>query len=131
MKTLPKVFVNPFVCISSSEDRGALGGKLVGISGFKPAASLGRWMLVVGCSMLFFLPTTAQACAVCFGAPDDPVVQAIGQSILFLLVCIMLVIGTIMAFFIHLMIKSNRHALREEAAQTNGQPRIHPEPTHA
>jgi len=47
-------------------------------------------------------PHTASACAVCFGASDSPWGKALNWGILALLGVVMLVLGGIVAFFVHM-----------------------------
>ncbi len=47
---------------------------------------VGGWRLAVGAGLLaLFLPTVAQACAVCYGAPGDPMVKGVNNGIWVLL----------------------------------------------
>jgi hypothetical protein len=48
------------------------------------------------------LPHSASACAVCFGNSDSPWGKALNWGILALLGVVMLVLGGIVAFFIHM-----------------------------
>ena len=51
---------------------------------------------------VLILPQTASACAVCFGASDSPWGKALNWGILALLGVVMLVLGGIVAFFVHM-----------------------------
>ncbi|HTD85455.1 MAG TPA: hypothetical protein VK850_02670 [Candidatus Binatia bacterium] len=48
------------------------------------------------------LPHTASACAVCFGNSDSPWAKALNWGILALLAVVLLVLGGIVAFFVHM-----------------------------
>lgn len=48
------------------------------------------------------LPQLSWACAVCYGSPQDPVVQSLNVSVLFLLAVIGSVLVLFAAFFIRL-----------------------------
>ncbi len=52
------------------------------------------------------LPHSASACAVCFGDPDSPWGKALNWGILALLGVVMVVLGGIVAFFIHMAKRS-------------------------
>jgi heme/copper-type cytochrome/quinol oxidase subunit 2 len=54
------------------------------------------------CLLLFAAPHTASACAICFGDPDSPWTKALSWGILALLAVVLLVLGGIVAFFIHM-----------------------------
>ena len=56
-------------------------------------------------ALLFFVlnaPPSASACAVCFGASDSPWGKALNWGILALLGVVALVLGGIVAFFMHM-----------------------------
>ena len=54
--------------------------------------------------ILFFLICNfMQACAVCFGAPDDPVTIGMNNAILFLLCTILFVLGCILYSIVRLV----------------------------
>ena len=52
--------------------------------------------------MALILPHTASACAVCFGNSDSPWAQALSWGVLALLGVVLLVLGGIVAFFVHM-----------------------------
>ena len=58
--------------------------------------------------VILWLPTNAQACAVCYGAADDPMVKGMNSAIFFLLG----VIGSILLGVIALTIYFARRAKR-------------------
>ena len=58
--------------------------------------------------IIFWLPTNAQACAVCYGAADDPMVKGMNSAIFFLLGTI----GSILLGVISLTIYFARRAKR-------------------
>lgn len=67
------------------------------------------------CSALcFLLPKLALACAVCYGDPQDPVVQSLNTSVLFLLGVIGTVLFMFAAFFIRLYRLASRTTERGE-----------------
>lgn len=72
--------------------------------------------------MLGAVPS-ASACSVCFGAKDDPVVQAISQSILFMLGLVGLVLLAIVVFFARIIIRSARTPLPDEEVLAIVQPK--------
>lgn len=51
---------------------------------------------------LLILPRTASACAVCFGDPDSPLAKGLSWGVLSLLAVVLLVLGGIAAFFVHM-----------------------------
>jgi hypothetical protein len=51
---------------------------------------------------LLILPHTASACAVCFGNSDSPWAKALNWGILALLGVVLMVLGGIVAFFVHM-----------------------------
>src|SRR5688572_32139250 len=53
--------------------------------------------------LLFVLPQTASACAVCFGDPDSPWSKALNWGVLALLAVVLMVLGGIAAFFIFII----------------------------
>jgi len=61
---------------------------------------LRRWTVVLGVLML---PVTSQACAVCFsGAASEELVTALNAAILLMLGVLVVVLGGVIAFFVHL-----------------------------
>jgi len=48
------------------------------------------------------LPHTASACAVCFGNSDSPWAKALSWGVLALLGVVLMVLGGIVAFFMHM-----------------------------
>ena len=54
--------------------------------------------------LLVFLSSILNACAVCYGAPDDPITQSLNKAILFLLFVIIFVLSCIM-YSIFVLIK--------------------------
>jgi hypothetical protein len=56
--------------------------------------------------LLFVVPHTASACAVCFGASDSPWAKALSWGIIVLLVVVLTVLGGIVAFFMHMAKRS-------------------------
>lgn len=50
----------------------------------------------------FILPHTASACAVCFGNSDSPWAKALNWGVLALLAVVLMVLGGIVAFFVHM-----------------------------
>lgn len=55
-------------------------------------------------------PGAAPACSVCFGAKGDPVTEAAGAAILFLLAVVACVLGGIVAFAVRLAARSRQNA---------------------
>ncbi|MAV93143.1 MAG: hypothetical protein CMG01_03140 [Candidatus Marinimicrobia bacterium] len=54
--------------------------------------------------VLVFSSSILNACAVCYGAPDDPITQSLNKAILFLLFVIIFVLSCIM-YSIFVLIK--------------------------
>ena len=65
------------------------------------------------------LPSTASACAVCFGNSDSPWAKALNWGILVLLFVVLSVLGGIVAFFVHM---AKRSRMAQLAAQEELQP---------
>jgi len=57
---------------------------------------------------LAFLLNFVYPCAVCYGAPDDPVTLGINKAILFLLFIIVFVLSCIVYWIVSLARKSNK-----------------------
>lgn len=53
--------------------------------------------------------STSQACAVCFGAEGDPVVDAAGYAILFLFIFVAAMLAGVIGFFYVMMKRSSEH----------------------
>jgi hypothetical protein len=51
---------------------------------------------------ILWLPTNAQACAVCYGAADDPMVKGMNSAILFLLAAIGSILLGVIALTIYI-----------------------------
>lgn len=60
-------------------------------------------------------PSSALACATCYGASDSPLAQGMNWGIVTLLGVIGMVLFGIVAFFVHVGIKSARLAAAEKA----------------
>jgi len=58
-------------------------------------------------SLIFFI-NILSACAVCYGAPDDPITMGMNKAILFLLLTIMFVLSCIMYGIVSIIKKSNK-----------------------
>jgi|TARA_B100001094_G_C18093851_1_gene751922 hypothetical protein len=56
------------------------------------------------------LPNSLNACAVCFGAPDDPMTQGMRWGIATLLFILIPVLGGVGGFFIFLFRRGREHA---------------------
>lgn len=65
-------------------------------------------------AVLLVSVASAPACAVCFGDKSSDTVQAISQSILFMLGLLVIVLGGILAFFIRMLVRSSREPLPPE-----------------
>jgi len=61
---------------------------------------------------LFFI-NTLSACAVCYGAPDDPITLGMNKAILFLLLTIVFVLSCISYGIISLVRKANQIKVEE------------------
>lgn len=64
-------------------------------------------MKIVLLIFVFFI-NNLYACAVCYGAPDDPITMGMNKAILFLLLTIIFVLSCIMYGFISIIKKSNK-----------------------
>jgi hypothetical protein len=69
--------------------------------------------------LVFIVPQTASACAVCFGNSDSPWAKALNWGILVLLFVVLSVLGGIVAFFVHM---AKRSRMAQLAAQEELQP---------
>ena len=59
--------------------------------------------------LLFIINTNIlSACAVCYGAPDDPLTKSLNAAILFLMLTILFVLSCIIYGIISLIKKSNK-----------------------
>ena len=59
--------------------------------------------------LLFIINTNIlSACAVCYGAPDDPITKSLNAAILFLMLTILFVLSCIICGIISLIKKSNK-----------------------
>ena len=58
--------------------------------------------------LIFYLINTLSACAVCYGAPDDPVTLGMNKAILFLLGVIVFVLSCISYGIFSLVRRSNQ-----------------------
>jgi len=56
---------------------------------------------------IFIYSNTISACAVCYGAPNDPITKSLNMSILSLLLTVVFVLSCILYGIIILMKKSN------------------------
>jgi predicted lipid-binding transport protein (Tim44 family) len=62
-------------------------------------------------------PTSAAACAACFGRADGPMAQGLNMGILSLLLVVLSVLLGIAAFFVFLMVRSARASAPTATAQ--------------
>ncbi|MDX6766837.1 MAG: hypothetical protein SFU85_08595 [Candidatus Methylacidiphilales bacterium] len=76
------------------------------------ALSLGLFLL------LSLAATPAHACAMCFGAKGDPVNEAIGMSIFFMIGVIAFVLLAIVGFFASFLIHAARHPVEDPPTGT-------------
>ncbi len=58
--------------------------------------------------LIFYLINTLSACAVCYGAPDDPVTLGMNKAILFLLGVIVFVLSCVSYGIFSLVRRSNQ-----------------------
>ena len=58
--------------------------------------------------LIFYLINTLSACAVCYGAPDDPVTLGMNKAILFLLGVIIFVLSCVSYGIFSLVRRSNQ-----------------------
>ncbi len=63
-------------------------------------------------TILFFI-NTLSACAVCYGAPDDPITLGMNKAILFLLLTIVFVLSCISYGIISLVRRANQIKVEE------------------
>lgn len=73
--------------------------------------------LSVVVAMAALAPRGAEACAVCFGAKGQPVTEAAGDAILFLLGLVGCVLAAIIAFIVCLVLRGRRVAGVAEGAR--------------
>ncbi len=83
-------------------------------SGVSATTSRESWAMLVrtisALLLAFFLqPSTARACAACYGQSDSPMAQGMNWGIFSLLGIIILVLGGIAAFFVHLARRQEVH----------------------
>ena len=71
-----------------------------------------RFLAVMWCVALL-APRDAGACAVCFGAKGQPVTEAAGGAILFLLGLVACVLLSFAAFMVYLVVRGRRVAAAE------------------
>lgn len=67
--------------------------------------------VVIGAALL--APRGLEACAVCFGAKGQPVTEAAGGAILFLLGLVACVLLSFAAFMVYLVVRGRRVAAAE------------------
>jgi len=65
-----------------------------------------RLLLVAASLGLFAVPSSALACAACYGQSDSPLASGVTWGILSLLVVVMTVLGSIVSFFVYIHKKS-------------------------
>jgi hypothetical protein len=75
-------------------------GKSFGSSAFS------RFVLLAAGIALIAVPTSLRACAACYGQSDSPLASGVTWGILSLLVVVMSVLGSIVAFFVYINKKS-------------------------
>jgi hypothetical protein len=86
--------------------RSSLGSsRLCGFSATLGGTGLGRVLLAVSAIRLM-LPSSAHACAACYGQSDSPLASGVTWGILSLLVVVMGVLGSIVTFFVYINKKS-------------------------
>jgi len=69
-------------------------------------STVSRFAVAASATALVHLPSTASACAACMGNPNSKTAGAINDAIFVLLGCIGLVLGSLAAFAIYLMKRS-------------------------
>ena len=57
--------------------------------------------------LFLILPNFLNACAVCYGAPDDPITQSLNKAILFMLFVVFFVLSCIVYSIFTLISRSN------------------------
>ncbi|MGF1678929.1 MAG: hypothetical protein ACFCUX_07020 [Candidatus Methylacidiphilales bacterium] len=65
--------------------------------------------VAVGIGLIWVTTSDAVACVACFGAKDDPVVNAVGWAILFLLGVVAMVVGGAAALFISIARRTRKY----------------------
>jgi len=78
-------------------------------------------LFALACLALLTAPSSALACAACYGASDSPLANGMNMGILVLLGFIGTVLVGISAFFIHLARNSARLAAAQAQIQTDNQ----------
>jgi len=61
-----------------------------------------KLLLLASSAILAGLPTSARACAACYGQSDSPLASGVTWGILSLLVVVMAVLGSIVSFFVYI-----------------------------
>lgn len=76
------------------------------------------WWILASLSMGLATTSRVYACAVCFGNSDDPIVQGVEMSVLFMIVLTyLLIMGGAVAFFV--LRHRSRQKQRRASALTN------------
>jgi hypothetical protein len=78
---------------------------------------MARRLLAVVLGAALMAPRGAEACAVCFGAKGQPVTEAAGGAILFLLGLVACVLASFAAFMIYLAVRARRAAAGTEVSR--------------
>ena len=77
--------------------------------GARSASRIGLNIGVAALALAFaFQPTALQACAACYGASDSPMAKGMNWGIFSLLAVVVVVLGSVAAFFIYLAKKGQR-----------------------
>jgi len=79
-------------------------------------------LLLLVPALLGLTPGNAFACAVCFGAKGDPVVDAVGIAILFLLGFVGCILAGIVAFAVTLARRSRRYQQQLQEGEAEWDP---------
>ncbi len=74
-------------------------------------------MTVAAVAALHLFAGNADACAVCYGNPDSPMVKAMGAGIWVLLGCIFTVLSGLASMFLYWMSRSRRLSALEFATE--------------
>ncbi len=84
--------------------------RLCGFCATLGGTGLGRVLLALSAIRLM-LPSSARACAACYGQSDSPLASGVTWGILSLLVVVMGVLGSIVSFFVYINKKSAAAAI--------------------
>jgi len=89
-------------------NRGLIFGSQIGCKNVIP------WIVL---SIVFAVPQSSFACAVCTGRSDDAVAQGANAAVLTLLVVLLVVLGALVSFLVYLIRRAAKHPLTLPSVQ--------------